>query len=170
MPIVALHEDNPFVDGRQSDRALDIRAGVERYFDEQGWATLAELSLESGRRADVVAISPKGDVTIVEIKSSIADLRADSKWPDYRADCDTLIFATLADVPADIFPQEAGLMICDTYGADVVRAAPEHRMTPARRKKLHLRFARASAFRLARCCAHAGVAGDAFNEADSRAG
>ncbi|MEL6751350.1 MAG: MmcB family DNA repair protein [Pseudomonadota bacterium] len=168
MPIVALHTSNPFVDGRQSDRALEIRAGVERHFDEMGWATLPELALDTGRRADIVALSPKGDVTIVEIKSSVADFRADNKWPDYRVDCDALLFATLADVPADIFPENAGLMICDAWGAHITRDAPEHRMTPARRKKLHLRFARAAAFRLTRCCAHVGVEGETFREEDAR--
>ncbi len=162
MPIVQLAVSNPFVDGRQSDRALNIRAGAERYFADHGWATLPEMTLASGRRADLVALSPKGRVTIVEIKSSVADFRVDTKWPDYREDCDALIFATLADVPADIFPDDAGLMICDSYGADTVREAPEHSMKPTRRRDVHLRFARAAAMRLSRCCAHAGVDGTDF--------
>lgn len=162
MPIVQLAVSNPFVDGRQSDRALKIRAGAERYFAEHGFATLPEMTLASGRRADLVALSPKGFVTIVEIKSSVADFRVDTKWPDYRDDCDGLYFATLADVPLDIFPEDAGLMICDVYGADPVREAPVHTMKPARRRDVHLRFARAAALRLARCCAHAGVDGTDF--------
>lgn len=157
MPIVALSNDNPFVDGRQSARALEIRLGVERYFAELNWACLPELTLKDNRRADLVALSPKGKIAIVEIKSSIEDFRADNKWPQYSQWCDELIFATLPDVPADIFPQEAGLMIADQYGADIFRPSPVLDLNAARRKTMHLRFARASAQRLTRCCNHAQI-------------
>ena len=162
MPIVSLATSSPFVDGRQSRRALEGRAGVERYFDEQGHATLPELTLPGGRRADIVALCPKGRVTIVEIKSSLADLRADGKWPDYTQWCDELLFATLPDVPCDEFPEETGLMLADTYGAEIIRPASAHKLVPAKRKAVHLAFARSSAMRLARCCAHAGVDGSSF--------
>lgn len=164
MPIVSINADNPFVDGRQSARALAVRQGVERYFSQFGCATLPELSLPTGRRADLVALSPKGVVTIVEIKSSIADLKADNKWPDYRPYCDLLIFATLADVPADIFPSDAGFMVADSHGAELIRPAPEEKLIAVRRKAVHLAFARASAQRLARCCAHAGIDSTQFSE------
>lgn len=166
MPIISIAAPNPFVDGRQSQRALVIRQGVERYFCESGHALLAELPLDNGRRADVVALCPKGRVIIIEIKSSIADLKADSKWPDYRAWCDRLYFATLADVPTEIFPQEAGLLIADCYGAHPVREDEPQPMTAACRRKLHLRFARASAMRLARCCEHAGLSGNDFADSE----
>ena len=159
MPIVSLKTENPFVDGRQSDRALQGRTGVERYFAEKNWTTLPEMTLATGRRADLVALSPKGEICIVEVKSSIADLKADNKWPDYRDFCDELIFATLVDVPADIFPLEAGLMIADAYGAELLRPPPQQKLAAARRKSIHLAFARASASRLARCCAYAGIEG-----------
>ena len=127
---------------------------------------LPELAFENGRRADVVALCPKGRITIVEVKSSIADFRADTKWPDYRHWCDALLFATLADVPVDIFPDDAGLLIADAYGAHELRPAPEHPLPAARRRKVHVRFARASALRLARCCDHAGYAPTDFSDAD----
>lgn len=165
MPIVSVARSNPFVDARQSDRALSIRLGCERYFAERNWVTLPEVSLSNGRRADLVALSPKGEVAIVEVKSSIADFRADHKWPDYQSFCDELIFATLPDVPADIFPDEAGFMVADEYGAELVRTAPLVKLPPARRKALHLMFARASAQRLARCCAHAGKDARSFRDA-----
>ena len=165
-PIVSIAASNPFVDGRQSDRALAVRAGCERWFGQQNWVTLPELALSNGRRADLVCLSPKGTICIVEIKSSIADFRADNKWPDYQQFCDELIFATLPDVPADIFPEEAGLMVADTYGAEIVREAPPLKLPPARRKALHLMFARSCALRLARCCAHAGYDGADLCEAD----
>lgn len=166
MPIVSIQPNNPFVDGRQSERALSVRKGVERYFHKAGWATLPELTLPTGRRADIVALSPKGMITIVEIKSSVADLKADNKWPDYWEYCDELIFATLSDVPPEIFPQEPGFMVADDHGAELLHPSPSQKLAPARRKVMHLKFARASAQRLARCCAHAGIDGVEFAEND----
>ena len=164
MPIVSVAENNPFVDGRQSQRALQIRTGVERHFGKQNWATLPELTLRSGRRADVVAISPKGEIWIVEIKSSIADMKADKKWIEYQDYCDSLIFATLPDVPREIFPPDAGFMVADNHGAELLRQPLEMRLNAARRKVMHLQFARASAMRLATCCAHAGFDAAHFDE------
>jgi hypothetical protein len=164
MPIVSLNAANPFVDGRQSERALSIRTGVERYFADAGWATLPELTLPTGRRADLIALSNKGQICIVEVKSSVADLKADTKWPDYRDYCDELIFATLADVPAEIFPQEAGFMVADAHGSELLRQPPLEKIAAARRKVVHLAIARASAQRLARCCAHAGLDSTLFGD------
>lgn len=107
-----------------------------------------ELGLASGRRADLVALGPTGEIWIVEIKSSIEDFRTDSKWPDYRQHCDRLFFATHAGVPADIFPQECGLIIADEWSGHFLREAPEHRLAAATRKAMMLRFARSAADRL----------------------
>ncbi len=93
-------------------------------------------------------MSAKGEIWIVEVKSSVADLRADGKWPEYRVHCDRLFFATHPDVPADIFPAEAGLILSDGYFAEILRDAPEHRLTAATRKAVTLRFAQAAANRL----------------------
>lgn len=136
---------DPMVDGRQSERALAIQRGVRRYLRALGFASVCEMTLKSGRRADVVAVSQSGDIHIVEIKSSVADFNADRKWPDYRAFCDRFYFATLQDVPADIFPDDAGLFVADAYGADMIRDAPEHRLSAARRKAVTLLFARSAA-------------------------
>ena len=157
MPIVIVAAVNPFVDGRQSERALAVRNGVERHFFDLSWVSLPELTLKDGRRADLFLVSAKGDLVIIEVKSSVADFQADNKWPDYRSHSDYLYFATLPDVPAEIFPQDAGLIVADNYGAEILREAPEHKVPAARRKALMLRFARASAQRLARLCAHAGI-------------
>lgn len=150
MPIIAPGIANPLVDGRQSDRALMIRCGIERYFEELGQVTLAELSLRDGRRADVVAICPRGRITIVEIKSSVADFQADTKWPDYLDHCDQFYFATLADVPPQIFPANAGFIVADRFGCEIVRDAEPAPVAAARRKDVHLRFARQAAQRLRR--------------------
>lgn len=160
MPILDLHGGDPRVDGRQSRRALAIRRGLARHFEETGWAWLAELPLASGRRADLVCLDPRGRFAIVEIKSSIEDFRADGKWPEYLAHCDAFYFATLPDVPAGIFPAEQGLIVADDYGAEIVREGNEQKLAGATRRALTLRFARASAARLGRVIAHCELHGE----------
>jgi hypothetical protein len=148
MPIIVPLNRNPLADGRQSERALIVRRGVQRLFSSLGMATLPELPLAGGRRADLVAIGQKGELIIIEIKSSIEDFRADGKWPEYRYHCDRFYFATHPEVPAGIFPDEAGFILSDGHGAEIVREAPRHPLAGATRKALLIRFARASAGRL----------------------
>ena len=134
-------------DGRQSATALAVCTGVRRLLAAQGCASVTELTLASGRRADIAGLTPDGCIWIVEIKSSLADLRADGKWPDYRDYCDRLFFAVPAAFPAERVPAEAGLIVADRYGAAVIREAPEHRLPGARRKAVLLRFAHVAANR-----------------------
>ncbi|WP_340159356.1 MmcB family DNA repair protein [uncultured Hoeflea sp.] len=148
MPIISPHSTNPLIDGRQSDRAMMVRRGVQRLFADLKLSMVPELALASGRRADLVALGPSGEIWIVEIKSSIEDFRTDSKWPDYRQHCDRLFFATHAGVPADIFPEDCGLIIADEWSGHLLREAPEHRLAAATRKAMMLRFARSAADRL----------------------
>lgn len=136
------------VDGRQSPTALAVARGTQRLLVSLGHACVAELPLASGRRADLVALGKGGEVWIVEIKSSVEDFRVDAKWPDYRLHCDRLFFATAAHVPVGIFPADAGLIVADAYGAELLREAPEHRLHPATRRSMMLAFARAAARRL----------------------
>ncbi len=138
----------PPVDGRQSPTALAIARGTARYLHALGYCVVSELPLPSGRRADLVALGGDGEILIVEIKSSVADFRADQKWMDYRLHCDRLFFATIIDVPCEIFPTDAGLIVADAFGASIVCEAPEHRLAAARRKTVMLRFAHAAALRL----------------------
>ncbi len=112
------------------------------------FSTLTELPLASGRRADVVALAADGTIVIVEIKSSLADFRADQKWPDYRAHCDRLYFAISDNLAPEIMPAEAGLIVADAFGAAVLREAPEHRLPPSTRRAMLMRFAHAAAHRL----------------------
>ncbi len=135
-------------DGRQSQTALAIARGTARYLHALGYCVVSELPLPSGRRADLVALGGDGEIVIVEIKSSVADLRADQKWMDYRLHCDRLFFATILEVPCDIFPPDAGLIVADAFGASIVCEAPEHRMPAATRKSVMLRFAHAAALQL----------------------
>jgi hypothetical protein len=140
----------PPPDGRQSETALVIARGTARLLHSLGFASVAELPLPAGRRADLVAINDRGEIWIVEIKSSIEDLRADQKWPEYRQHCDRLFFAFTQALPCEIFPDETGLIIADGYGAYLQRAAPEHRLHAATRKSMTVRFALVAAQRINR--------------------
>jgi hypothetical protein len=141
-------EPDALQDGRQSLAALDIRRGVARLLHAHQMATVAEVSLANGRRADLVAVTSGGEIWIVEIKSCIEDFRADRKWPDYRAFCDRLYFAVGPAFPRHILPADTGLIVADRYGGEVVRGAPERRLTGARRKALTLRLVHTAAMRL----------------------
>ena len=138
----------PAPDRRQSETALAIARGTARLLRSLGFSCVSELPLPSGRRADLVALNERGEIWIVEIKSSIEDFRVDRKWPDYRLHSDRFFFATHPDVPAHIFPEECGFILSDGYGAEILRDAPEHRIAAATRKAMMLRFARAGAARL----------------------
>jgi hypothetical protein len=140
--------DSPLIDGRQSEAALAIARGTARYLHALGYCVVSELPLPSGRRADLVALGGDGEIIIVEIKSSVADFRADQKWMDYRRHCDRLFFATHAGVPCEIFPADVGLIVADAFGASIVCEAPEQRIAAATRRSVTLRFAHAAALRL----------------------
>lgn len=136
------------VDGRQSETALAVARGTARLLHAHGFCVVSELPLPSGRRADLVALRSSGEIWIVEIKSSVADFRADQKWQDYRLHCDRLFFATAQDVPCDIFPADTGLIVADAFGAAFHGEAPEHKLAAATRKAMLLLVARAAALRL----------------------
>jgi hypothetical protein len=136
------------IDGRQSPTALAVARGTARLLHSLGLSCIGELPLASGRRADIVALAGDGEVWIVEIKSSIADFRADQKWMDYRLHCDRLYFATTLEVPCEIFPKDTGLIVADAFGASIKCDALEHRLPAATRKSMMLRFAHTAALRL----------------------
>jgi hypothetical protein len=136
------------VDGRQSETAMAVARGTMRLLLSHGFCCVSELPLPSGRRADLVALDASGEIWIVEIKSSIADFRADHKWMDYRAHCDRLFFATTLDVPCEIFPQDTGLIVADSFGGQIVCEAPQHKLPAPTRKVMTLRVAQCAALRL----------------------
>ena len=140
----------PPVDRRQSETALVVARGTARLLHSLGFACVSELPLPSGRRADLVALNERGEVWIVEIKSSVEDLRADQKWHEYRAHCDRLFFAFTQDLPCEIFPEQTGLIVADAYGAHMHCEAPEHRLPAPTRKLMTIRFAMAAAQRINR--------------------
>jgi len=132
------------------DTAQTICRGVTRALTQRGFATLAEVPLADGRRADILALGRDGTLVVVEIKSSVADFRADRKWPDYRQWCDRLYFAVAEGFPQELIPAECGLMLADAFSAVILRESPVQKLEAARRRALHLRFARTAGARLLR--------------------
>jgi hypothetical protein len=135
--------------------ARDVARGVTRMFFRGDMFAICEVPLPNGRRADMVAIDPKGQIVIVEIKVSRADLLGDGKWCDYLDYCDLFYWAVpagfgLAPFEGDsLGPDCAGLIVADRYDAEMIRPAPCRPLAAARRKAETLRFARRAARRLA---------------------
>ncbi|MDF1730399.1 MAG: MmcB family DNA repair protein [Minwuia sp.] len=127
-----------------------IARGVVRMLAQHDRPALTEVTLRNSRRADVMAIGRDGTVWIVEVKSSVPDYRSDAKWQEYRDFCDRFFFAVPPDFPAEIIPDDCGLIIADTYDGAIVREAPDLKLNAARRKAVTLRFARMAAERLTR--------------------
>ena len=89
------------------------------------------MRLPDGRRADVVALLPDGSIHIIEIKSSLADFRADRKWQNYIDYCDRLYFALSVDTPAHVIPEDVGLIVADEFGARFCAQGPNVGSAPA---------------------------------------
>ncbi len=138
----------PQPDGRQSVTAAGVQRGLCRLLKAHGFAVLTEFTLATGRRADVAALKADGTIWIVEIKSSPEDFYVDVKWPEYRAYCDQLFFAVPPTLDASILPEDAGLVVADQYGAEILRPAPSHPLVAARRKAITVSFGRVAAQRL----------------------
>ncbi len=128
----------------------DVARGVSRMLLDRGYSPLLEFTLPNGRRLDVAAISDAGDVAAVEIKVSLADFRADAKWPEYLEYCDRYYFAVPDGFPLELLPDAHGLIVADRFGAAIVREAPHSPITAARRKSLLIRFGRTAAERFVR--------------------
>ena len=126
-----------------------VTRGAARLLVDLGYAPLAEVTLPNGRRADLMALSPRGEIAIVEVKSGLEDYRVDRKWHEYLPYCDRFAFAVAPEFPQDILPLEPGLIVCDGFGGAVLREAPSSALAPARRKALTIAFARLAAMRAA---------------------
>lgn len=147
--------DNPQIieplasaDSQRVEATAEIRRGVGRLLFQHGLSFVPELALANGRRADVAALTRSGDIWIIEVKSGVADFRADAKWPEYRDFCDRLFFAVAPCFPMDILPADTGLILADRYGGEIARGAPEHKLAGARRKAVTLAIARTAGLRL----------------------
>lgn len=141
-------------------RAAEIVRGVQRMFAELGLASLTEVTLANGRRADVMAVGPKGEIVIVEVKSCLQDFQTDQKWPEYGPFCDRFYFAVDCDFPRERIPETCGLMVCDGFGGAVLRECEAAALSGARRKAVTLSFARLGAARLMRVGQPASIAAE----------
>lgn len=125
-----------------------LARGVCRQLRSLGFATVEELVPSAGLRVDVMALGPKGEVWIVECKSSRADFQSDRKWQGYLEWCDRFFWAVDAAFPTELLPPETGLILADDYDAEVIRMGPEAKLAGARRKSVVQGFARTAAIRL----------------------
>jgi len=131
-----------------SSSTQDVTRGAARLLAEHGYATLSEFTLKNSRRADLIGLDKRGEIVIVEVKTSAADFRGDAKWPEYLDHCDRFYFAVDDAFPSDELPADQGLIIADKYGGEIVRESETRKVNAARRKALTLKFARTSAARL----------------------
>ncbi len=127
-----------------------LARGVCRHLHSHGFVSIEEFVPDRGLRVDVVALGPKGELWVVECKSSRADFQSDSKWQGYLEWCDRYFWAVDMEFPTDLLPPESGLIIADGYDAEIIRMGPEAKMTAARRQKLIRKFATDAAHRLHR--------------------
>ncbi|WP_408887780.1 MmcB family DNA repair protein [Novacetimonas hansenii] len=137
-----------------------IRRAIAHLCGQHDWAVLHEMPLPNRRRADVMALSPNGQFTCIEIKSGLPDFRGDLKWPEYRPWCDAFYFAVPQTFPQEVLPQDVGIMTVDVpmmagfrhmiADAAIVRPAPHHPLQAARRRSVTHRFAMLAAQRLNR--------------------
>jgi hypothetical protein len=129
---------------------LLLARGIGRALAQRGYASLTEVSLANGRRADVMGLGRGGELVIVEVKSSLQDFRSDVKWPEYREFCDRFYFAVPENFPREAIPEDCGLIVADGFGGAVLREAPVLALPAARRKAVTLRFALLGSERLRR--------------------
>ena len=125
-----------------------LARGVCRHLASLGLASVEELVPARGLRVDVMALGPKGEIWVIECKSSRADFTSDNKWDGYLEWCDRFFWAVDSDFPVDLLPEGTGLLIADAYDAEIIRMAPEHKLAAARRKVMMQKFATHAARRL----------------------
>ena len=124
-----------------------LARGVSRHMRSHDFVSVEELTPTSGLRVDVMALGPKGEIWVVECKSSRADFQSDHKWQGYLEWCDRFFFAVDQDFPTELLPEDTGLIIADGYDAEIIRMGPEAKLAPARRKVMIQKFARHAAQR-----------------------
>jgi hypothetical protein len=129
--------------------AAEVARGVSRLLLQLGFSPILEFTLANGRRLDVAALGADGTLLGVEIKVALADLRGDTKWPEYLEFCEQFYFAIPPDFPDEHVPPGTGLIVADRYGGAVVRPAIPAPVHASRRKAVTLRFAKVAADRLA---------------------
>ena len=144
MPSAAVHIELVF---SRPETTQSVTRGAARLMADMGYAPLLEVCLPNGRRADVMALGPRGEIAICEVKSGVEDYRVDRKWHEYAPFCDAFYFAVTPEFPEGLLPDEPGLIVADGFGGAVVREPPHTPLAPARRKALTLASARLGAMR-----------------------
>ncbi len=124
-----------------------VTRGAARLLHAMGYAPMLEVGLPNGRRADLMALGPKGQFAICEVKSSLEDFRTDRKWGEYLPYCDAFYFAVAPEFPRHVLPEGPGLIVADGFGGAVIEELPVASLAPARRKALTVAFARLAAMR-----------------------
>lgn len=142
IPSMAHDDLRPFQPGQLLAR------GVARHLASYGFVSVEELVPTRGLRVDVMGLGPKGEIWVVECKSSRADFQSDHKWHGYLDWCDRFFWAVDDQFPTELLPDETGLIIGDAYGAEILRMGPETKLAPARRKVMIQKFATQAARRL----------------------
>jgi hypothetical protein len=124
-----------------------LARGVCRHLLSHDFVTVEELTPTPGLRVDVMALGPRGEIWVVECKSSRADFASDVKWQGYLDYCDRFFWAVDESFPTELLPEDTGLIIADGYDAEILRLGPETKLPGARRKSMMQRFARHAALR-----------------------
>ncbi|MEC7490084.1 MAG: MmcB family DNA repair protein [Pseudomonadota bacterium] len=127
-----------------------LTRGVCRLFQHLGFGTLTEFRLSNGRRVDVMAMNPSGEFVIVEIKSTVADYRADKKWHQYLPFCEQFYFAIPSGFPIKLVPSECGVIMADSFDAVVRRESFSKVLSPKRKRHQLINFALTASSRLGR--------------------
>jgi hypothetical protein len=125
-----------------------LARGVCRALRQFDFVTVEELVPTPGLRVDVMALGPKGEIWVIECKSSRSDFVTDQKWQGYLEWCDRFFWAVDGAFPTDLLPGGSGLIIADAYDAEILRMGPETPLPAARRKVMMQKFARHAATRL----------------------
>ncbi|WP_306152562.1 MmcB family DNA repair protein [Roseovarius sp. MMSF_3281] len=125
-----------------------LARGVCRHLLSHDFVSIEEFTPERGKRVDVMALGPKGEIWVIECKSGLADFRADAKWQGYLEWCDRYFWAVDEGFPLEYLPEGTGLILADAYDAEILRMGPESKLPAARRSALTRRFARHAALRL----------------------
>ena len=125
-----------------------LARGAARHLTSLGYASIEEFVPSRGLRVDLMALGAKGELWIIECKSSREDFTSDDKWQNYLQWCDRYFWAVDAEFPIEILPQEQGLLIADAYDGEIIRNSPLVPLAAARRKALLQKFAFHAARRL----------------------
>jgi hypothetical protein len=125
-----------------------LARGTCRHLQSYGFACIEEMVPAPGLRVDVMALGPKGEIWVIECKSSRTDYLTDHKWHNYLQWCDKFFWAVNTDFPTELLPDGTGLLFADEYDAEIIRVPPETKLAGSRRKSVTQIFARTAAQRL----------------------